>query len=198
MSSPRVERHFFPVSIMSLPTGSASQWTYAEYARLPDDGNRYEVIDGEVCVTPAPGIPHQRVAARLFRLLTGYVEAHGIGEMLWDVDVLFVSGQFLRPDMVFVPNGAELSDRGVESAPELVVEVLSPHSKRIDRLKKPPRYRDFGVPEYWVVDPEHRRIEVHRLAADAAPEVCAEVVRWQPDPNEPALELRVASVFERR
>ena len=119
---------------MSRPTGSASQWTYAEYARLPDDGNRYEVIDGEVCVTPAPGIPHQRVAANLFVLLDGFVRAHGIGEMLWDVDVLFVSGQFLRPDMVFVPNDAELSDRGVESAPALVVEVLSPHSKRIDRL----------------------------------------------------------------
>ena len=62
---------------------------------------------------------------------------------------------------------------------------------------KPPRYRDFGVPEYWVVDPEQRRIEVHRLAADAAPEPCAEVVRWQPDGTKPALELRVGDVFAR-
>ena len=146
------------MTTMSRPTG-ASRWTYAEYARLPDDGNRYEVIDGEVCVTPAPGIPHQRVAANLFVLLREYVTAHGIGEMIWDVDVLVVSGQFLRPDMVLVPPDAELSDRGVESAPALVIEVLSPHSKRIDRVKKPPRYRDFGVPEYWIVDPDAARIE---------------------------------------
>ncbi len=180
---------------MAQPTGTAPEWTYAEYARLPDDGNRYEVIDGEVCVTPALGIPHQRVAARLFILLDEYVRRHRLGEMLWDVDVLFVSGQFLRPDMVFVAPDAELSDRGVESAPALVVEVLSPHSKRIDRIKKPPRYRDFGVPEYWVVDVEGRRIERHRLAADAGPEVCTDVLRWQPSPSTPALELRMAAAF---
>lgn len=72
--------------------------------------------------------------------------------MIWDIDLLFVTGQFLRPDMPFVPPEAAggVTDRGVEETPGLVVEVLSPHSKRIDRLKKPPRYRDFGVPEYWV------------------------------------------------
>lgn len=183
------------MTTMSRPTGAASCWTYSEYARLPDDGNRYEVIDGEVCVTPAPGIPHQRVAANLFVLLREYVMRHGIGEMIWDVDVLFVSGQFLRPDMVFVPPDAELSDRGVESAPALVVEVLSPHSRRIDRIKKPPRYRDFGVPEYWIVDPDERRIEVHRLAADAGPEICSEELRWQPSADAPPLVLRVPDVF---
>ncbi len=180
---------------MAQPTGTAPEWSYAEYARLPNDGNRYEVIDGELCVTPAPGIAHQRVAARLFRMLDDYVEEHRLGEMLWDVDVLFVSGNFLRPDMVFVPPDAELSDRGVESPPALVVEVLSPGSKRIDRLKKPPRYRDFGVPEYWVVDADGRRIERQRLSADAGPEICADVLRWQPSPSAPALELSVPAVF---
>lgn len=183
------------MATMTQPAGTASQWTYAEYARLPDDGNRYEVIDGEVCVTPAPGIPHQQVAAELFILLRSYVREHGLGEMLWDVDVLFVSGQFLRPDMVLVPPDAELSDRGVESAPALVVEVLSPHSKRIDRIKKPPRYRDFGVPEYWVVDGEGKRIERYRLAADAGPEICTDILRWQPSPTLPPLELDVRSMF---
>ncbi len=180
---------------MAQSTGATPEWTYAEYARLPDDGNHYEVINGEVCVTPAPGIPHQRAAARLFRFLSDYVDEHRIGEVLWDVDVLFVSGQFLRPDMVFVPPGAELSDRGVESPPALVVEVLSPHSKRIDRLKKPLRYRDFGVPEYWVVDPEARRIERYGLSADAGPDICDEILRWQPSPATPALELSVPAVF---
>src|SRR5512134_1421567 len=163
------------ISEMSAMTGSgaAPEWTYSEYARLPDDGNRYEVIDGEVCVTPSPGPAHQRVAARLFMILHRYVEENGLGEMLWDLDLLFVTGQFLRPDMLFVPRDAAagVTDRGMEDTPGLVVEVLSPHSKRIDRIRKPPRYRDFGVPEYWVVDPAGRALERYRLAADAAPEI---------------------------
>lgn len=181
---------------MTVP-GAAPEWTYSEYARLPDDGNRYEVIDGELCVTPSPGSLHQRVAANLFVVLREYVEEHGLGEMIWDIDLLFVTGQFLRPDMLYVPRAAAagVTDRGVEETPGLVVEVLSPHSKRIDRLQKPPRYRDFGVPEYWVVDPYGRAIERHRLAADAAPEVCRERLSWQPDAGAPALELEVPRIF---
>jgi Uma2 family endonuclease len=178
-------------------TGATPEWTYSEYARLPDDGNRYEVIDGEVCVTPAPGPPHQRVAAELFTILQEYVQRHSLGEMLWDVDLLFVSGQFLRPDMLFVPRAAAggVTDRGMEVTPGLVVEVLSPHSKRIDRVLKPPRYRDFSVPEYWVVDPAARAIERYGLAADAAPEICTRSLTWQPAPDAPALELDVARIF---
>jgi Uma2 family endonuclease len=180
-----------------MNVSGASEWTYSEYARLPDDGHRYEVMDGEVCMTPAPGPPHQRVAAKLFAALAEYVEREGLGEMLWDVDLLFVSGQFLRPDMLFVPADAAagVTDRGMEETPGLVVEVLSPHSKRIDRIRKPPRYRDFGVPEYWVVDPEGRAIERYRLAADAAPEICREMLIWQPRADKPALHVDVQRIF---
>lgn len=196
IEAPRPSNQFPRVRAMTV-SGTTPEWTYSEYARLPDDGNRYEVIDGELCVTPSPGPPHQRVAAKLFMILYRYVEEHGLGEMLWDLDLLFVSGQFLRPDMLFVPReaAAGVTDRGMEDTPGLVVEVLSPHSKRIDRIKKPPRYRDFGVPEYWVVDPFARAIERYRLAADAAPEICRDVLTWQPAPDVPALELDVQSIF---
>jgi len=177
---------------------STSEWTYAEYARLPDDGNRYEVIDGEVCVTPAPGPKHQRIAASLFVMLRSYVKEHRIGELLWDVDLLFVSGQYLRPDMVFVPKTSlgGITDRGVEAPPGLVVEVLSPHSRRIDLELKPPRYREFGVPEYWVVDPARRSVEVSRFGASMKPEVVAGVLRWQPEAGVPALTIDVGRVFD--
>ncbi|MCI0435517.1 MAG: Uma2 family endonuclease [Gemmatimonadetes bacterium] len=130
-------------------------WTYAEYARLPDDGNHYEVLDGEVLVTPAPGTRHQVVAARLYTVVDRYVQQHGLGYVLWDVDLLFMEGQFLRPDFLYVPASGRpgITDRGVEVAPGLVVEVLSPSSHAIDLVKKPRRYADFGVPEYWVADP---------------------------------------------
>ena len=182
---------------MSRTGSPLDEWTYSEYARLPDDGNHYEVIDGEVCVTPAAGVPHQRIVGNLYGPMRAYVKAYGLGEILIDVDVLFVSGQYLRPDMVFVPPDAVLSDRGVESAPGLVIEVLSPHSGQIDRVKKPPRYRDFGVPEYWVVDGTARAVEVYRLREGAVtPDVRTDRVVWQPVAHAPVLVLDVAKLFE--
>jgi len=177
------------------PTG----WTYSEYARLPDDGNRYEVLDGEVLMTPSPGTRHQRIAAELFVRLRAYVLANHLGEMLWDLDLLFVSGQFLRPDMLFVAKAEthRLTDRGVEGVPGLVVEIISPSSKPIDRLKKPTRYADFGVPEYWAVDPDERVVLVWAFDAGATdPRTETERVLWQPDPAIPPLDLKVASLFE--
>jgi len=177
---------------------STSEWTYAEYARLPDDGNRYEVIDGEVCVTPAPGPKHQEVAANLFFLLRAHVTQQRVGKMLWDVDLLFLSGQYLRPDMVFVPAASlgGITDRGVESPPGLVVEVLSPHSRRIDLALKPLRYRDFGIPEYWVVDQPARSVHVFRFAVSPEEEIVTNTLAWQPEPGRPALMIAVGALFD--
>jgi Uma2 family endonuclease len=98
--------------------------------------------------------------------------------------------------MVFVPPDALLTDRGVESAPGLVVEVLSAHSGHIDRVKKPPRYREFGVPEYWVVDHTSRAVEVYRLREGiVTPDVRTDRVVWQPVAHAPVLELEVAKLF---
>lgn len=182
---------------MSRPTSPTDEWTYSEYARLPDDGNRYEVIDGEVCVTPAPGPKHQHVAANLFVTLREYVQRYNLGTLLWDVDLLFVSGQYLRPDIVFVPTSSldGITDRGVESPPGLVAEVLSPHSSRIDRMLKPPRYRDFGIPEYWVVDSSAEAVEVYRLQTSTAPDICRDVVSWRPDPVVPPATIAVPDLF---
>lgn len=158
-------------------------WTYSEYARFPDDGNRYEVIDGEVQVTPAPTPMHQFVLATLQRALWDYVERHGLGFVFYDVDVLFATGQFLRPDLVVVPADQRdgISDRGIEVPPALIVEVQSPTSSSIDRVKKPARYGDFGVPEYWVLDPAEGALYVWRFAEGVSePERYADRFTWQP------------------
>ncbi|MCI0435935.1 MAG: Uma2 family endonuclease [Gemmatimonadetes bacterium] len=178
---------------------SPTRWTYAEYARLPNDGNRYEVLDGEVLVTPSPGTKHQWTAAELFFELREYVRAHRVGDMFWALDVLFARGQYLCPDMVFVPNSQRdrLTDRGVEGVPGLVVEIVSPGSVRIDRVTKPARYADFGVPQYWVVDREHMGIWVWDFELGAAePRLESERVIWQPEPTVPALRLEVPPLFE--
>jgi Uma2 family endonuclease len=168
---------------MGPRTPSRYAWTYSEYARFPDDGNRYEVIDGEVLVTPAPSPNHQHVLGTLYQALRPYVERHALGVLLQDVDLLFVTAQFLRPDLVFVPQSAHdgITDRGVERAPGLVVEILSPTSSSIDRVKKPRRYGEFGVPEYWVVDPEERVVWIWRFAAGGTgPERVTDHVTWTP------------------
>jgi Uma2 family endonuclease len=197
--APRPWRQTDPVSARSMSrlSSPATEWTYSEYARLPDDGNRYEVIDGEVCMTPAPGPAHQEIAANLYVALRQYVREHRLGKVLWDVDLLFVSGQYLRPDLVFVPTSGlpGITDRGVETPPGLVVEVLSPHSRRIDRDLKPPRYQAFGVPEYWIVDPVASSVEVYRLGTTTLPEVLRDTLPWQPDPTVPALEIPVEELF---
>ena len=173
-------------------------WTYDEYARLPDDGNRYEVIDGEVLVTPAPSTDHQYVLSRLLRALDDYVDRERFGVVLPDVDVLFVTGQFLRPDLVVVPRSARegVTSRGIEVPPALMVEILSPSSRSIDRVKKPRRYADFGVPEYWVVDPEAKCVWVWRFAAGATePERVQGQLSWRPAGTAVSFELPTDDLF---
>jgi len=156
-------------------------WTYSDYARLPDDGNHYEVLDGELLVTPSPSPWHHRVSFRVSTALDSYVTRYDLGVVIPDVDLLFRTGQFLRPDLLVVPESsrAGITNRGIELAPSLVVEIFSPTSGAIDRVKKPARYGDFGIPEYWVLDPEERCAWVWRFAAGAtAPEQAKGRLMW--------------------
>ena len=181
---------------------SRVRWTYAEFARLPTSGStRYEIIDDELVVTPAPGTRHQRIATDLITVLNTHVRAHGLGEVYAaPFDVLLAEGDFLEPDLVFVRADRlhVLSDRGVEGAPDLVVEILSPSTAARDRGVKLERYRHYGVGEYWIVDPDARAIEVWRLAEGAeAPEVigAGQALRWTPGPGGETLELVVAELL---
>lgn len=176
------------------------EWTYAEFARLPDDGKRYEVIAGELYVTPAPGSIHQIVHARFFTELRVFAtNQHKLGEVLSaPLDVLFAEGDYLQPDILFVraEHRAFQTRRGIEGPPDLVVEVLSPTSALRDRSLKRERYALYGVPEYWVIDADRKRVEVYRLQEDAdRPEVVEDTLRWTPVPGGPVLELNVAELL---
>lgn len=179
----------------------AKRWTYEEFARLPDDGNRYEVIAGELYVTPSPRSLHQRIVSRLDRTLGSFAEEHELGEVIvGPLDVLFAEENYLAPDLVFVRSGRDIvSDRGVEEAPDLIVEVLSPGTAKRDRGIKRERYAHFGVPEYWVVDPVAKRIEIHRLnEGHVQPaEIAGESLIWQPIPGGPSLTLDLGKLFRK-
>jgi Uma2 family endonuclease len=197
---PCADKHRSPVmrGPKMNPPATPYTWTYSEYARFPDDGNRYEVVDGEVLVTPSPSPMHQLVLGRVYLALHEYVERHALGIVLPDVDVLFATGHFLRPDVVFVPADRRdgISDRGIEVAPGLIVEIQSPTSSSIDRVKKPRRYGDFGVPEYWVLDPVAREVLIWKFAEGARePERHAGRFEWRPPGAMEPLVLHTGELF---
>src|SRR5438105_11771266 len=149
--------------------------TYTDYAALPDDGRRYEVHDGELSVTPAPGPGHQRVSGNLSDILRPYVQRHGLGEVLYaPLDCILSADTVVQPDLIHLDRGRAhlVSRRGIEGPPTLVVEIVSPSTRLIDRERKRQIYARHGVPYYWIVDPDQRAIEAYALS-DAGYELAA-------------------------
>ena len=139
---------------------------YDDYVNLPDDGKRYEILDGELYVSPAPSPLHQRVSKRLQRKLEDHFEARGLGEVFnAPIDMILGPHDVAQPDLLVVINPGQISGRGIEGAPLLVVEVLSPSTRSHDREVKMRRYAALGIPHYWIVDPEGHWIACYRLEA---------------------------------
>jgi Uma2 family endonuclease len=171
-------------------------WTYEEFANLPDDGNRYEVIAGELYVTPSPTSIHQRVVARLTAMIEVFSQQHGLGTLFSaPYDVIFGEGDYLEPDLLFVRRERDeiVKDHAMVGAPDLVIEVLSPSTGRRDRGLKRERYATYGVPEYWIVDTGVKQVEVYRLSGGdlRRAEVATDFLHWQSAPGSPELVIDV-------
>ena len=139
---------------------------YEDYVRLPDDGKRYEILDGELYVTPSPNPYHQRLSKRLQRRREDYFEAPGVAEVFnAPTDLILGVHDIAVPDLLVVGNPEQISRRGIEGAPLLVVEVLSPSTRARDRGVKMRRYADLRIPHYWIADPDGKRIQCLRLQA---------------------------------
>jgi Uma2 family endonuclease len=183
---------------MGMPAVDLTRrWTREEVLALPDDGNRYELVDGDLLVTPSPVRLHQRASGELYSVVKGYVRAHRLGEVLYSpADLEFAPGEILQPDVFVAPPvagrvGKTWSDVGV---PLLVIEVLSPSHPEYDREQKRRRYQKAGVPTYWIVDLDERRVEVWTPRADR-PAMIAETLTWRPAPAVPAFELDLPALF---
>jgi len=140
-------------------------WTYTDYAAL-DDGKRYEILEGELVMAPAPELDHQGLIGELFSGMRAHIVAGSLGKLyVVPVDVVLDDRNVVQPDLVFVSrkNQGVLKKTGIFGVPDLVVEVLSPSSIRMDRYRKLALYRDFKIPEYWIVDPAAGSIEVLSL-----------------------------------
>lgn len=170
---------------------------YSDYAALPEDGKRYEVLEGGLLVTLAPSPQHQRVSFRLQRQLADHFGARFPGEVFGaPIDVILSEHDILQPDLVVVERAEQVSRRGIEGIPLLVIEILSPSTTARDRGLKQRRYAALGVPHLWIVDPERRRIECLRIhggqyslvveASEAVP---------LPHPDWPELVLDLAALW---
>lgn len=197
-ASSRGER-LSPVSdaehLMGMPQAT-TRWTAAKVRALPDDGNRYEVIDGELLVTPSPTWLHQRAIGRLQFLLAAWCRGSRSGEVLASpADISTGEDRLVQPDIFVVP--AEMAARAQSWADVtrllLAVEVLSPSTARADRLVKRRIYRELAD-EYWIVDLDARLIERWR-PEDERPEILTSRLLWQPHPDAASLELDLDQYF---
>jgi Uma2 family endonuclease len=153
------------MSIHSAPR----KMTYQDLRKLPEDLLRHELIDGEHIVSPAPLLKHQRVVLNVATVISACVRPRRLGEVfVAPVDVFFSKHDVVEPDVLFVAaaNAYRLQKHKVAGAPDLVVEVVSPSSRRIDGVRKLRLYEAHGVREYWLADPETDVLEVYRLSAE--------------------------------
>ena len=140
--------------------------TYDDLRQTPPDRNRYELVEGQLFVSGVPGTDHQRKLGAAAGQLMDHVDRHELGEVLvGPLDVVLDCATVLVPDFIFVSTARKsiVKTECIEGAPDLVVEVTSDSTRLIDRFVKRDRYAEFGVPEYWLLEPFEPRIEVLRL-----------------------------------
>jgi Uma2 family endonuclease len=142
--------------------------TYEDYCLLPNDGKRYEIIDGELFVTPSPLTRHQLVLSNLLYYLTDFVKKNDLGHVYpAPFDVVFSQYDVVEPDILYVSkaHASVVTEKNVQGAPDLVVEILSESTAKIDRTTKLKLYSRYGVGEYWVIDPVAFSAEIYRLVS---------------------------------
>ncbi len=138
-------------------------WTFEEYAALPDDGNRYEIMNGVLIMAPAPEPDHQSTAALLTHYLLQAVQFKGLGRVLPSpLDVRLTSERAIQPDVLVILNANlhKIGKKYIVGGPDLVVEIASPSTALYDRLSKFEAYEQAGVSEYWMVHPQEKTVEV--------------------------------------
>ena len=196
----RLLRHSAAEHIMGMPAQQTSprRWTEAEFYSARESappGERWELVDGEVLVTPSPHWSHQRIVGAIYALIRAYVREQGVGEaFVSPLDVKLEPGIVLQPDALVVPSGELVRHSDIVQRLLLAVEVGSPGSARHDRVTKRPRYQRNRVPEYWIIDPVSQTIERWR-PDDDRPELVAERLVWTPQGATAPFELDIVQFF---
>jgi len=182
---------------MGMPR--TDRFTAADLATMPDDGQRYEVINGELLVTPAPGGRHQLIVGWLYGELRDYLKPNALANqlLLGPADITFADDTLLEPDLLVADTTAMLrSEKWTDvTTLFLVIEVISPSTARTDRTIKRIAYQQHGVPHYWIVDADQRQVEV--WAPDASHAVVErEQLTWQHPALDHACTIDLVGLFD--
>ena len=178
-------------------------FTYEDLLQMPDDGRHYEILGGELVVNAAPVPRHQRVAFRLATILDAHVEANRLGVVYTSpIDVVFTQQWVVEPDVLYICNARKsiVGKTNVVGAPDLAVEVLSDSTRKKDEVIKRRAYEDFGVGEYWIVDPLLESIKIYRRNASGKYERVEDISTETEgatinSPLFPELQISLARVF---
>jgi Uma2 family endonuclease len=180
----------------------ARKLTYEDYVLIPEDGKRHEIIDGEHYVSPAPFVPHQDLVVELTVRLAGFVKAHRLGKLLVaPTDVLLSVHDIVQPDLLFVSKerAAIVGVENLKGAPDLVIEILSKGSRRLDERIKLEAYERCGVREYWLFDRFRKGVQVWERTDDRfrqQPFLSVAAGDVLTSPLLPGFELPLAEIFE--
>lgn len=146
-----------------VPGPEQGRWTYDEYAALPDDGHRYEIVNGVLIMAPAPSPEHQDIVGMIFHYLLVHIKFAGLGRVFQaPIDVELSPKNIFQPDVVVILNEHldRVQAKRIVGAPNLAIEVASPSTALYDRLAKYDRYAEAGVQEYWIVNTETKTVQV--------------------------------------
>lgn len=149
-----------------MVTETATRFTYRDYLHLPDNGKRYQIIEGELYMVPAPVPYHQKISGNLSFVLRKFVEEKKLGEVYCaPCDFVLSKTDIVQPDIFFISKErlTIIGKKYITAAPDLVIEILSPYTEKIDLLLKRKLYAEYGVKEYWIVDPEEKTVELFVL-----------------------------------
>ncbi len=186
---------------MKPVTAPSVKFTYEDFLNFPNDGKRHEIIDGDHYVTPSPNTKHQTVSFNLTVLVGTYLQHHPIGAVFTaPFDVVFSDLSVVEPDLLYISRERAniLTDQHVRGAPDLVVEILSPGTRKTDEVTKRKLYERFDVQEYWVIDPELETIKVYRRGDGGfvrAAELAAEAGDIVTTPLLPECSISLAELF---
>lgn len=155
--------------VNTIPQKINVEFTYNDIVEFGNEGDHWEIFDGELVVSPPPNVKHQVVSGNLHQILRSFFHQKRLGKLLAaPIGVYFDVKTFFEPDLVYVSNENKnrIKENYIEGAPDLVVEIISPSSVKRDRGYKFRRYALEGVQEYWIVDPINEVVEIFELTAE--------------------------------
>jgi Uma2 family endonuclease len=180
---------------------TSTRMTYQDFAGLPDNGKHYELIEGELVLNPSPVTRHQQIVRKIVVRLDLYFTDHGGGEVfVAPLDVVLADDVVLEPDLIVVRDERRsiVTDKNIQGAPNIVVEILSEGTRRRDEILKRKLYERFGIDEYWVVDPVIDVVKLYRRSGESfvrVAEISAEDGGTITSPLLPGFALDVNDVF---